>query len=324
MTPEEIKKQMMGSAGIKEEDANSLYDQANAAMDAEDHATAFRLAIKAADMGHARAQNLTGMCYISGCGVGENPQAALAYFRKAADSGDPQSKSWLAMMSTWGDAPDISPGRAAQLLTEAVDAGSVDDAFANLGTFYLHGRGVEKDVPKAITLFEEGLRRNDSTAMLEMAKCYAQGVGVDRNLPKALELATSAKKRGLDAAAELAAELENEIGCRKPDSKLRQLGESSQSPALKELKERTKSMVIAIVLAVFFGPLGLFYVSWKRALIMLLVFIVGVSLIPNNGFVTLLLWLVAPVASIFVFGLGSKQSEPQPDEAFWSGSPPSA
>jgi hypothetical protein len=96
----------------------------------------------------------------------------------------------------------------------------------------------------------------------------------------------------------------------------------AKSPKVKP--SRVKSILLAIVLAVLFGPFGLFYVSWKRALAMLLIFIVGISLIPNNGFVTLLLWLVAPVASIFVFGLGSKQSEPQPDEAFWSGSPPSA
>jgi hypothetical protein len=70
-------------------------------------------------------------------------------------------------------------------------------------------------------------------------------------------------------------------------------------------------MPLAIVLAVFFGPLGLFYVSWKRALAMFLVFIVGVSLIPQNGFVTLLLWLIAPALSIVALGTGSRQPPPE-------------
>ncbi|MBU3665184.1 MAG: hypothetical protein FGM15_04805 [Chthoniobacterales bacterium] len=70
------------------------------------------------------------------------------------------------------------------------------------------------------------------------------------------------------------------------------------------------SMPLAIVLAVLFGPFGLLYVSWKRALVMLVLFIVGVSLIPNNGFVTLLFWLVAPVVSIFALGAGSRQTPP--------------
>lgn len=73
---------------------------------------------------------------------------------------------------------------------------------------------------------------------------------------------------------------------------------------------REKSILLALVLALFFGPFGLFYVSWKRALAMLLIFIVGVSLIPKNGFVVLLLWLVAPILSIFLLGVGKRQPPP--------------
>lgn len=73
-------------------------------------------------------------------------------------------------------------------------------------------------------------------------------------------------------------------------------------------KSRQKSMVLALVLAILLGPFGLLYVSWKRAAVMLLVFIVGVSLIPKNGFVVLLLWLVAPILSIILLGVGKRQS----------------
>ncbi len=73
-------------------------------------------------------------------------------------------------------------------------------------------------------------------------------------------------------------------------------------------KPKTKSTIIALVLAFFFGPFGLFYVSWKRALVLLLVFIVGVFLAPKNGFVVLLLWLVAPILSIIALGVGNRQS----------------
>lgn len=70
---------------------------------------------------------------------------------------------------------------------------------------------------------------------------------------------------------------------------------------------RPKSMTLALVLALIFGPFGLLYVSWKRGAVMLLVFIVGVSLIPKNGFVVLLLWLVAPILSIIALGVGKLQ-----------------
>lgn len=71
-----------------------------------------------------------------------------------------------------------------------------------------------------------------------------------------------------------------------------------------------KSVVLALVLAFFFGPFGLFYVSWKRALAMLLLFIIGVSLIPNNEFVVLLLWMVVPILSIILLGVGKRQPPP--------------
>lgn len=206
MTPEEIKRQMMDSAGTTE-DADTLYSKAKAAMDAEDYVSAFHLARSSADKGLAKAQLLVGRCYISGCGTTEDAQAARIYFEKGSDAGDPDSKSWLAMMSIWGYAPDIEPSRAAQLLKEAVEAGCVDEAFANLGVLYLEGRGVEKNPSQAVALFKEGVSRGDSTAMFQLANCYASGVGIDKDLTKALELARAAEDKGFHAAPELIAKI---------------------------------------------------------------------------------------------------------------------
>ena len=78
--------------------------------------------------------------------------------------------------------------------------------------------------------------------------------------------------------------------------------------ALLTKKSRSKSIALAIVLTLLFGPFGLIYVSWKRAAMTLLLFIIGVSLIPKNGFVVLLLWLVFPIMSLIAFGVGKRQS----------------
>jgi hypothetical protein len=80
-----------------------------------------------------------------------------------------------------------------------------------------------------------------------------------------------------------------------------------EGEAVQTKKSRPKSIPLALVLALLFGPFGLLYVSLGRAAVMLLVFIVGVSLIPKNGFVVLLLWLVAPILSIILFGVGKRQ-----------------
>jgi len=80
-----------------------------------------------------------------------------------------------------------------------------------------------------------------------------------------------------------------------------------QSEVLRTKNARSKSMALAVVLALILGPFGLLYVPWKRAAVMLLVFVVGVSLIPKNGFVVLLLWLVTPILSIILLGVGKRQ-----------------
>jgi hypothetical protein len=66
---------------------------------------------------------------------------------------------------------------------------------------------------------------------------------------------------------------------------------------------RRKSFWLTFVLTLLFGPFGLLYVSWKRALFMLLITLIGTLLFPRNGVVLVTLWLVAPACSVVAFGL---------------------
>jgi hypothetical protein len=66
---------------------------------------------------------------------------------------------------------------------------------------------------------------------------------------------------------------------------------------------RRKSFQLAFVLALLLGPFSLFYVSWKRSLVMLLIALIGTLLFPHNGAVIVTLWLVAPACSVVAFGL---------------------
>ena len=67
---------------------------------------------------------------------------------------------------------------------------------------------------------------------------------------------------------------------------------------------RRKSFWLAFWLALFFGPLGLLYVSWQRCLVMLLLFLAAFFFIPGEtgAPLTICLWLVAPAASVIAFG----------------------
>ena len=67
---------------------------------------------------------------------------------------------------------------------------------------------------------------------------------------------------------------------------------------------RRKSFWLAFWLALFFGPLGLLYVSWQRCLVMLLLFLAAFLFIPGEtgAPITICLWLVAPAATVIALG----------------------
>lgn len=75
------------------------------------------------------------------------------------------------------------------------------------------------------------------------------------------------------------------------------------STTTEQKRRRRKSFWLAFVLALLLGPFGLLYVSWKRALVMLLIALIGTLLFPQNGVVIVTLWLVAPAWSVVAFGL---------------------
>ena len=73
---------------------------------------------------------------------------------------------------------------------------------------------------------------------------------------------------------------------------------------------RKKSTYVAFVLALVFGPLGLIYVSWQRAVIMSLLFLAGVLLFPDEAVVVVGLWLIAPASSVLAMSVMPRRPPP--------------
>lgn len=111
-----------------------------------------------------------------------------------------------------GEAPDVA--RAVLCYRRAADQGSPRAQF-RLGCCYAEGRGVPKDLQRAVALFEQAAKaeipQDDvdvsgeefglwSTpyygALRELATCYAQGLGVEKSLPRAIELYLKAGTTG--------------------------------------------------------------------------------------------------------------------------------
>jgi hypothetical protein len=75
---------------------------------------------------------------------------------------------------------------------------------------------------------------------------------------------------------------------------------------MQEAQPTSKSMASALIWVMIFGPFGLLYVSFARAVVFTLIFLVGAVFAYGNLLGLLAVWMLAPMASILLFGLGRR------------------
>ncbi|BBU55792.1 hypothetical protein KU6B_20570 [Mameliella alba] len=78
---------------------------------------------KAADQGHASAQNSLGVMYIRGRGVAQSDKLAAQWYRKSADQGYRYAQYNLGVMYEEGRGVPASPTEAARLYVEGLKLG---------------------------------------------------------------------------------------------------------------------------------------------------------------------------------------------------------
>jgi TPR repeat protein len=61
------------------------------------------------------------------------------------------------------------------------------EAQYELGFYYEHGEGVEKDLEKAFEWYTKSAEQGDKNAQNHLGLCYANGNGVEQNLHRAIE-----------------------------------------------------------------------------------------------------------------------------------------
>lgn len=83
------------------------------------------------------------------------------------------------------DSPDVK--KTLNLLFKAFDLGDFNAAYA-LGSWYLHGNHVEKNLSKAMVYLEFAADNNVSSALYDLAICYEKGVGVGEDKEQAFKL----------------------------------------------------------------------------------------------------------------------------------------
>ena len=124
------------------------FEDATAAYNRGDYATALRLLRPLADQGDASAQNNLGLMYDEGQGVPQDYAEALKWYRLAADQGNASAQYNLGVMyATWpGGAAE--PRRGVKWYRLAADQGDASAQY-NLGFMYAKGQGVPQNYAEA-------------------------------------------------------------------------------------------------------------------------------------------------------------------------------
>ena len=134
--------------GLSEPVLAGPLEDADAAYDKQDYATALRLLRPLGNRGDAWAQNRLGSMYYLGRGVPHDYAQAVKWYRMAADQGDAWAQAMLGIMYQAGDGVPKDDAQALKWYRLAADQGDAG-AQSNLGSMYYLGRGVPKDYVEA-------------------------------------------------------------------------------------------------------------------------------------------------------------------------------
>jgi TPR repeat protein len=118
--------------------------------------------------------------------VEANLSKAAYCFRRSAHAGHAQACLWLGEMLRLGKGLDRDSGEAIPWFTKATSLGGSLIAYSRLGDLLVAAQ--VPNFPEAFRWYSEGTKQNDETCIGRLADLYEQGHGVDRNVSKALEL----------------------------------------------------------------------------------------------------------------------------------------
>jgi uncharacterized protein len=143
------------------------WQDATAAVQRKDYATALRLLEPLAEAGNARAQAELGTLYYHGHGVAESDAQALRWYDRAARQGLASAQFQLANMYAYGHA-GVADGQdpmrlAAQWYFEAARQGHMDAQYS-LGLLFLSGSGVAHNTAEARKWFTRAAQQGHGDA----------------------------------------------------------------------------------------------------------------------------------------------------------------
>jgi TPR repeat protein len=169
-------------------------EDAKAAYDRGDYATAIRLFRPLADQGYAEAQYNLGAIHFYGQGVLQDYAAAGTWFRKAADQGYAAAQYGLAFMYHEGQGVPKDFTAAVAWYRKAADQGFAEGQYG-LANMYFDGQGVPRDYAEAVTWFRKAADQGLAPALNNLGNMYLNGQGVPQDYVQAYMLFNVAAAR---------------------------------------------------------------------------------------------------------------------------------
>jgi len=154
---------------------------------------------KAAEGGDPNAMYKLAMAYLNGNGVAQDLTEAFGHFRKAAEAGNAEAMYTLAQAYHAGQGLEKDLSQAVHWYNKAAEAGNAE-AMHSLAAMYFTGEGLAKDNSRAVEWLVKAAKAGSTQAMYNLAVAYYNGDGIARDFTKAVEWFRKAAEAG-DVAA---------------------------------------------------------------------------------------------------------------------------
>lgn len=150
--------------------------------------------LAAAEAGDANSQYNVSMAYVSGTGVQQSFVSALKWLQRCAAHDSPPREVWADLGIHYHSGRGVAVDNVEAVRLWRVGAAVGDpSAMYNLAIALEEGIGVPvADFGAAVALYSSLAASDDAEALCALAKCYSAGRGVERDVPRAISLFTRA------------------------------------------------------------------------------------------------------------------------------------
>jgi len=136
--------------------------------------------VERANRGDANAQFSLGLRYDKGNGVGRDRQAAMDWYRKAAEQGHPSAQVNLGYLIEHPPAGKGDPAEASRWYRRAAESGDARAQF-NIGNLYRKGEGLPRNDAEAAAWYRKAADQGHASAQLNLGYLYSSGLGVAKD-----------------------------------------------------------------------------------------------------------------------------------------------